>query len=260
MSFIEKLDRIKPLQLVRGPLSLFAGVAWLFKHPKYLLLGALPAVVAGVLLVAGLVTLVVFSGGIASVIDPLLTNLPEWISSTIHLTLQGAIIIGGAVLSYVLFTALALAIGDPIYSKISEVVDAEAGVKLPETSWLLGVKDALLLVLKGLLVAILAFVVSLIPAVGTLLAFGVTWTLLPFILAEDLLGRTLVPRGIVAQDKTKLLLHDKRAAWGFGTTCQFLFALPLIPVIVMPAAIAGAALLAQELVEEQAAVPNIESN
>lgn len=252
MSILRAFDEnVQPLKFARGPLSLFAGVKWLFAHPKYLLLGALPAVIAGALLIVGLVFLIIFSNSLASLLDPVTKDLWPWLARTIHLTLQGAIVAGGAVLGYVLFTALALAIGDPIYSKIAEVIEEEAGTKLPEASWMSGIKDALMLVAKGLLVAIIAFVLSLIPVVGGILGLVVTWTLLPFFLAEELLGRTLVPKGIVAQDKAKLLMRDKRAAWSFGATCQLLFSIPLVPVIVMPAAVAGAALLAREFVEER---------
>ncbi len=245
-------ENVKPLKFVRGPLSLLAGLRWLFAHPRFLLLGAIPAAVAGLILSTGLITLIIFSGGIASLVSPLVAGLWTWVATAIVVAVQSAIIATGAVLSYVLFTALALAIGDPIYSKIAEEIEAEAGVTVPQSSWLIGIKDALLLLVKGLAVALVAFIVGLIPVVGGFLSFVVTWIFLPFILGEELLGRTLVPRGVYGQAKTRLLLRDKRAAWSFGATCQLLFSVPIIPVIVMPAAVAGAALLAQELVEESA--------
>jgi len=243
-------ENVKPLKFVRGPLSLFAGLKWLFAHPRFLLLGAIPAAIAGLLLGTGFIVLVVFSGSLASLVNPLVGGLWTWAATAIVVAVQSAIIATGAVLSYVLFTALALAIGDPIYSKIAEEIEAESGVKLPPSSWMIGIKDALLLVLKGLVVAVVAFIVGLIPGVGGFLSFVVTWTFLPFFLAEELLGRTLVPRGVYAQDKTKVLLRDFRATWSFGATCQFLFSIPLIPVVIMPAAVAGAALLAQELSDD----------
>ena len=51
--------------LVRGPLNLVAGLSWLFKRPKFLLLGAVPAVLAGAIILAATVAVAYFSGGIA---------------------------------------------------------------------------------------------------------------------------------------------------------------------------------------------------
>lgn len=248
MSFVKGFDSVlQPLKFMRGPKTLLAGVGWLLRHPKLLFLGAIPAVVAGALLTTGIVVLAIFSGSIADLITPLTESLWDWVAVSIHVALQSAVIAAGTVLAYVLFTSIALAIGDPIYSKIAETVDAEVGVLLSSPPWIDGVKDALSLALKGFLVAIGAFILSLLPIIGGFLAFILTWTLIPFFLSEELLGRTLVPRGFVTNAKTKLLLRDKRAVWSFGVTCQLLFSIPLLPIVVMPAAVAGAALLAQEL-------------
>lgn len=242
---------LEPLTFTRGPSTLWAGVKWIFTHPKYLLLGAIPVVVAGILLATAFILLAVFSGALASLADPLTKNLWGGAALAIHLTLQTAIVLGGAALSYVLFTVVVLAIGDPIYSKIAVKVEAEAGVTMVDPPWTTGLKDALSLAGKGVLVAVGAFILGLIPLVGPLLAFAVTWIFIPFLVAEDLLGRTLVPRGFEGAHKTAILQRDKRAVWGFGTLCQLLFTIPFVPIFIMPAAVAGAALLTQELVEER---------
>lgn len=236
--------------LVRGPLNLVAGLSWLFKRPKFLILGAVPAVLAGAIILAATVAVAYFSGGIAGLLDPLLANLPGWLASFARYSLQAALIVSIGVLGYVLFAVIALAVGDPIYSKIAEEVELEAGLKMEDASWLVGIKDALGLAGKGIAVGLLAFVLSLIPVVGPVLAFIATWLLLPYFLAEEFLGRTLVPRGFVGEEKKQLLKTDRGAVWSFGALCQLLFLIPLLQVVLMPAAVAGAALFAQELAKK----------
>lgn len=253
-------SRVARTPLVRGPLNLVAGLSWLFKRPKFLILGAVPAVLAGAIILAATVAVAYFSGGIAGLLDPLLANLPGWLASFARYSLQAALIVGIGVLGYVLFAVIALAVGDPIYSKIAEEVERDAGVKMEDASWLIGIKDALGLAWRGIAVGLLAFMLSLIPVAGPVLAFVAAWLLLPYFLAEELLGRTLVPRGFVGEEKKQLLKKDRGAVWSFGALCQLIFLIPLLQVILMPAAVAGAALFAQELAKKyEAPTPTLKN-
>lgn len=241
------LHELEPLVLLRGPVTFWRGIKWIFSHPKYLFLGLLPALFSGLILGTALLILILSSGAISSLLGPLTAGLWAWLATTIAIGFQLALIAGGVILGYVLFVAVTLAVGDPIYSKIATEIAAENGGELPEAPWSVGLKDALKLAGKGALVAILAFFLGLIPAVGPVLSFAVTWIFVPFFLAEDLLGRTLVPSLLDSKRKAELLKKDKGPVWAFGALCQLIFTIPILSVIFMPASVAGASLLAQEM-------------
>lgn len=249
MNFVNDLENhFKPLKFMRGPRALLKGVSWLFKHPRYLFLGALPAIISACLLATGLVFLIIFSGNIAEFIAPFASNFDSGISRIIKIALQSAIIAGGIVLAYTLFTAVALAIGDPIYSKISETVTSERGGEIKHASWSESTKGAAILAIKGIGVAIFAFLFGLLPVVGGFMGVVITWWLVPLFLAEELLGRTLDARGATYAEKKRHLKLDRKVVWSFGATSQLLFSIPLFPVVIMPAAVAGASILVDELI------------
>lgn len=244
------LHGLEPLVLLRGPVTFWSGIKWIFAHPKYLFLGLLPAVFSGLILGTAVLILVLSSGAIAGLLGPVVAGLWAWLATTIVIGVQIALIAGGVVLGYVLFVAVTLAVGDPIYSKIAEEIAVEKGGAFPDAPWSVGIKDALKLAGKGIVVALVAFILGLIPAVGGILSFAVTWIFVPFFLAEDLLGRTLVPSLLDSQRKAELLKKDKGPVWAFGALCQLIFTVPILSVIFMPASVAGASLLAQEMLEK----------
>lgn len=248
------LQGLEPLVLLRGPATFWKGIKWIFAHPKYLFLGLLPAVFSGLIIGFAVLILALSSGAIASFLGPITAGLWAWLATTIIIGFQVALIAGGVVLGYVLFVAVTLAIGDPIYSKIAMEIAAENGGELPEAPWSVGIKDALKLAGKGFLVAILAFFIGLIPAVGGILSFVISWLFVPFFLAEDLLGRTLVPNLLDPARKSELLKKDKGPVWAFGALCQLIFTIPILSVIFMPASVAGASLLAQEMLRKPSEV------
>lgn len=243
------LHGLEPLVLLRGPATFWHGIKWIFAHPKYLFLGLLPAVFSGLILGTAILILILSSGAIAGLLGPVVAGLWAWLATAIIVGFQIALIAGGVVLGYVLFVAVTLAVGDPIYSKIAEEIALEKGGAFPEAPWSVGIKDALKLAGKGAVVALVAFILGLIPAVGGVLSFIVTWLFVPFFLAEDLFGRTLVPSLLDPQRKAELLRKDKGPVWAFGALCQLIFTIPILSVIFMPASVAGASLLAQEMLQ-----------
>lgn len=241
------LQDLEPLTLLRGPVTFWRGIKWVFSHPKYLFLGLLPALFSGLIIAAAIAVLILSSGFIASLLGPLTASLWAWLATAITIGAQVALVAGGVVLGYVLFVAITLAVGDPIYSKIAEEIAEEHGAASPQAPWSVGVKDALRLVGKGTLVALVAFLLGLVPGIGTVLSFTATWLFVPFFLAEDLLGRTLVPRLLEPRRKAELLRTNRTTVWSFGALCQLIFTIPVLSIFFMPASVAGASLLAQEL-------------
>ena len=82
----------------------------------------------------------------------------------------------------------------------------------------------------------------MIPVVG----FCVTG----FFLVEELTGVALQRRGVELRERLALLRGHKQLAWGFGTPLAVAFLVPFVAVFLMPGAVAGATLMARELVGE----------
>ncbi len=81
------------------------------------------------------------------------------------------------------------------------------------------------------------------PAVGIVLGTAFSGRLV----ARELLGRPLEARGLDAAAQRTLLAPYRSRVLGFGVATQLCFLVPLGAVLVMPAAVAGAAMLARDV-------------
>ena len=164
----------------------------------------------------------------------------------------GTAILGAAlVLVAISFTALTLLIGEPFYDRIWRAVEsdlASSGIDADYGFWR-SIGDTLMLLLRGLGVAFAAALISLIPAVGGILGtiFAVTFT--GWLLTEELTARALTARGIGRPARRELMRRHRARIVGFGIATQLCFLVPLGAVATMPAAVAGATLLARALLE-----------
>jgi len=73
------------------------------------------------------------------------------------------------------------------------------------------------------------------------------------LLAGELLSRPLEARGMDRVARAEVLRRDRASVLGFGVATQLCFLVPLGAVAVMPAAVAGATMLARDLLERPAA-------
>ena len=69
------------------------------------------------------------------------------------------------------------------------------------------------------------------------------------LLGREMLGRALAPRGLDDLAQQELLAPYRRRTLGFGIVTQLCFFIPLGGVLVMPAAIAGATMLARDVLD-----------
>lgn len=107
---------------------------------------------------------------------------------------------------------------------------------------------ALVIVVGALALAASTFV-GLLPLVGTAVGALLGLAVSGWLLAGDLLARPLEARGLDASQRTALTRGRRSSVLGFGVTVQAFFLAPLGAVIVMPAAVVGATMLARDLVE-----------
>ncbi len=221
-------------------------------RPRLMLLGAVPAVVVGVVLMAGLITLAFFSRDLVVWGTPFLDDLDATLRNALRVAVQVALLGGYLFASWALFVALTLLLGEPFYARIhAETERMLGGVPQPDELGLVtAVGDGLRLLRRGALLAVAVFAVGTVPVVGTVIAAvggaGVT----AWLLADELLARPLEARGLDAKARARLLRRSRRSVLGFGLAVMLCFWVPFGAVVAMPAAVVGATRLARELLGE----------
>jgi CysZ protein len=71
-------------------------------------------------------------------------------------------------------------------------------------------------------------------------------------LALELTGYAFDARGLSLRDRRRTLARRRARTLGFGMTVAVLFLVPVLSVLVMPAAVSGATVLARRSLTEQA--------
>lgn len=236
---------------------LFRGFAHWGRRPGLMLLGLVPAVIVAVLLLGGLIALAAFLPGLTEALTPFADRWPALWATVIRVTIGTAVVGAALVLVAISFTALTLLLGEPFYERIWRAVEAEHGddrFDTPYGFWR-SVGDALSLLGRGVLIAIVALALGFIPVVGGVLGAIVGVTLTGWVLADELSSRGLTARGLTAAERRRLRRGHAGRMLGFGVATQLCFLVPLGAVVVMPAAVAGSTLLARSLLEQRPTGP-----
>ncbi|GAA5195283.1 EI24 domain-containing protein [Microbacterium jejuense] len=229
------------------------GFAYWRRRPGLMLLGLVPAVIVGLLLVGGLITLAAFLPGLTEALTPFADGWPTLWATVIRITVGTAVVGAALVLVAISFTALTLLIGEPFYERIWRVVEADHSGSRFDASYDFwrSVGDALSLVSRGLLIAVLSLALGFIPIVGGVLSTVVGVTLTGWVVADELSSRALSARGLAASERRALRHRHPARVLGFGVTTQLCFLIPLGAIAVMPAAVAGSTLLAHSLLDPE---------
>jgi CysZ protein len=225
------------------------GLAFWIRSPRLCLLGAIPALISAVLLAAALVALIVFAGDLSRFATPF---ADDWSGSARDVTrgvVAVAVVGAGMLIGVLVFTALTLAIGDPFYERISDAVDEHHGglpgaVELP---WWRGLADAARFLGVSILVGVPLFFAGFIPGVGQTVVPVVAALAGGWLLSIELTGTPFARRGLSLADRRRILREHRPLALGFGVPVFLFFLIPLGAVIVMPAAVAGATMLARRI-------------
>ena len=222
-----------------------------------MLLGALPALIVGIVYVAGIVVLLVNLEAISVAISPFASGWDEpWRAGT-RIVAGAAVAAAGILLLAYSFVAVTLLVGDPFYERIWRAVETDLGdapVDAPHgllQSILRSIIDALRLVMLAVLVALLLLVCGLIPGLGQLLALVLGALFGGWILTLELTGRAFDARGFTLGQRRRMLRARRARSLGFGVLTYVLFLIPGAAVVVMPAAVAGAAMLSRDVLAAQ---------
>ncbi|WP_432023587.1 EI24 domain-containing protein [Streptomyces parvus] len=234
---------------------LMKGQRWVAQHGRWFGFGLLP----------GLVTLVVYAGaliGLGYGADDLVgwatPFADDWSSpwqGLLRTGLTALVFVFGLFLAVITFTAVTLLVGQPFYESLSEEVDRSEGGEVPESGlplwqelWI-SARDSVRVLLRVALYGIILFACGFIPVVGQTVVPAIGFCVSGFFLAEELTAVALQRRGMVLKDRLVLLRGRRMLALGFGVPLVLAFLIPFVAVFLMPGAVAGATLLARDLVD-----------
>ncbi|WAZ21470.1 EI24 domain-containing protein [Streptomyces cinnabarinus] len=238
---------------------LLKGQRWVARHGKQYGFGLVPGLITLVLYVAALVGLAVWGGDLVAWSTPF---ADDWSSPWLGLFrgfLTVLLFALALLLTTVTFTAVTLLIGQPFYESLSEKVDRdvspdgtapESGLPLWRELWISG-RDSLRIVLRAACWGVLLFALGFVPVVGQTVVPVVGFMVTGFFLTEELTAVAMQRRGVEARDRLRLLRSRRTLVWGFGTPLGVAFVVPFVAIFLMPGAVAGATLMARDLLGEE---------
>jgi CysZ protein len=239
-------------QFFLGVRLLGRGLGQVARAPRLLGLGLLPALIAGVLYAAALITLIAFlpelSRAVTWFADDWSTGWRDLLRVLAAVALLGA----EGLLGVLTFTAVTLLIGDPFYERISRLVEARYGGVPNEVEILwwrsLGrsLVDSLRLIGFSILLGVPLLALGFVPVVGQTVAPVLGAAIGGWLLAVELTGVPFQRRGQRLRDRRRVLRAHRPLALGFGVAVFLSFLIPLGAILLMPAAVAGAALLSRK--------------
>lgn len=213
-------------------------------------LGLIPAAIAALVLVGALVGV---GFGVPPLVEALTGFAATWSEpwpTILRTVLIIALYVGALFLCSAVFVALTLAIGDPFYERIWAAVERDEGGVVPAapSGFWRGVGDAVRLVVRGLGASVIAGIIGMTPVVGAVLGPLAGVLLTGRVLADELTSRALTHRGITGSQRRRLTRGHRARMAGFGAATQCLLLIPLMPIVVMPTAVAGATVLVRRMI------------
>jgi CysZ protein len=237
-------------QFVLGMSLLGRGVGLVLRTPRLLGLGLLPALIAGALYAAALVSLIIFLPDLSRTVTWFADGWGSW--RDVLRVLGGFALLGAGVLLGVLtFTAVTLLIGDPFYEAISERVEHRYGgvpdaVEVPFWRSLgRSLVDSLRLIAVSIVCGIPLFALGFVPVIGQIVPPVLGGAIGGWLLALELSGAPFQRRGQRLRDRRRVFRANRPLALGFGVAVFLCFLIPLGAILIMPAAVAGATLLSR---------------
>lgn len=232
-----------------GAADLLRGFGFWRRRPAAMALGLIPAAIVALAVLAGLIALGVNLPGLTEAITPFADRWPGAWVAVIRVTAGTALVGAALVVVAISFTALTLVVGEPFYDRIWRAAEREQGGEVPDARYGFwrSAGDAASLVSRGLLVAIAAGLLGLIPVIGGVIGTITGVLLTGWLLSDELTSRALTARGLDSRARRRLRRKNRARVLGFGVAVQLCFLVPLGAVAMMPAAVAGATMLSRSL-------------
>ncbi|GHJ98658.1 membrane protein [Streptomyces sp. Y2F8-2] len=238
---------------------LLKGQRWVARHGKQYGFGILPGLIALVLYAAALVALALWGDDLVTWATPFADGWPDPWLGLFRGFLTVVLFALALLLAVLTFTAVTLLIGQPFYENLSEKVDRdvspdgtapESDLPLHREMWI-SARDSLRVLVRAALWGVLLFALGFLPFVGQTAVPVIGFFVTGFFLTEELTAVALQRRSVELRDRLTLLRSRKLLVWGFGTPLGLAFLVPFVAVFLMPGAVAGATLLARDLLGEE---------
>ena len=235
------------------------GQRWVARHGKQYEFGLIPGLITLALYAAALVALAVWGEAFVTWATPFADDWSSPWPKLFRGFLTAVLFALALLLSVLTFTAVTLLIGQPFYENLSEKVDRdvspdgtapESGLPLWRELWISG-RDSLRVVVRAAVWGVLLFALGFIPVAGQTVVPVIGVFVTGFFLTEELTAVALQRRRVELRDRLALLRARKTLVWGFGTPLAAAFLVPFVAVFLMPGAVAGATLMARELMGEE---------
>ncbi|MEU2896867.1 EI24 domain-containing protein [Streptomyces sp. NPDC006967] len=240
---------------------LMRGQKWVGRHGKQFGFGLLPGLITLVLYAAALIALALWGTDFVTWATPFADDWSTPWPGLFRGFLTAVLFALALLLSVLTFTATTLLIGQPFYESLSETVDRdvspdgtapESGLPLLRELWI-SARDSLRIVARALVWAVLLFALGFIPVAGQTVVPVIGFFVTGFFLTEELAAVALQRRGVELRERLALLRSRRTLVWGFGTPLAVAFLIPFVAVFLMPGAVAGATLMARDLLGEETA-------
>ncbi|WP_078591562.1 EI24 domain-containing protein [Streptomyces megasporus] len=234
------------------------GQKWVLRNGRWFGFGLLPALITLVLYAAALTALAFWADDLAAWATPFADDWESPWPGLLRGTFTVVLFAGGLLLAALTFTAVALLVGDPFYEALSEKVEESEGGgpegpdrPLWRELWI-SLRDSLHILLRVAVLTVPLFVLGFVPVIGQTIVPALGFAVSGFFLTAELTSVALQRRDIPVRERLRLLRGRKALALGFGVPLVLAFLLPLVAVFLMPGAVAGATLLARDLVDDRA--------
>ncbi len=238
---------------------LVQGQRWVARHGKQVGFGLIPGLITLVLYAAALTALALWGADFVTWATPFADG---WASPWLGLFrgfLTAVLFALALLLSVVTFTAATLLVGQPFYENLSEKVDRDVSPDgtAPESGlppWrelVISARDSLRIVVRAAVWGVLLFGLGFIPFVGQTVIPVIGFFVTGFFLTEELTAVAMQRRRVELRDRLALLRSRRTLVWGFGTPLCVAFLVPFVAVFLMPGAVAGATLMARDLLGEE---------
>lgn len=243
-------------EVVVGAGLLARGLRLITRQPRLFLLGAIPPAITSVIFTGLLVVLITQLDPAVDWLTPFADGWARGLATTIRVIVGAALLSGAVLLMVISFTTLTLALGSPLYDKLSESVEGEFG-EVPELNEsiargiLRALRQASALIAISAVGALVLFATGFVPVVGQTVVPVISAIFGGWMIGIELVGSAFERRGM-------LKLADRRAAMrrrrlrvlGFAIPTFLLLAIPFAGAVVFPVATAGGTLLARQLLGE----------
>ena len=239
-----------------GAALLTRGLRLISQRPRLFLLGAIPPAITSLIFTALLVVIITQLDPAVDWLTPFADGWARGLATTIRVIVGAALLSGAVLLMVISFTTLTLALGSPLYDKLSESVEGEFG-EVPELNESVArgifraLRQALALIAISAIGALVLFATGFVPVVGQTVVPVISAIFGGWMVGIELVGSAFERRGM-------LKLADRRAAMrrrrlrvlGFAVPTFLLLAIPLAGAVIFPIATAGGTLLARQLLDE----------